>query len=238
MLMPEKVITLKDWKKINANSIAMWFDKADSGYKFEPGQYAQITLLDPIYNDDEGNSRLFSICSSPAKDYLMFTTRAYNSAFVKNIMELPVGSKVTIGEPGGNTVLHKDPSIPAVFLIGGIGITPVRCMVEYIVESNLPYKAHLFFSNPDSESMAFLGEFENWAKIYSDFKFIPTIDDRNDKNWKYNFGYINKDLILKNLADVKSPIYYIVGPPQMVDAMENILHELNVNQENIKLEKF
>jgi NAD(P)H-flavin reductase len=83
-----------------------------------------------------------------------------------------------------------------------------------------------------------LDEFENWAKIYPDFKFIPTIDDVNDKSWKYNFGYINKDIILKNLKDVMKPIYYIVGPPQMVDAMEKILLELNVNPQNIKLEKF
>ena len=168
----------------------------------------------------------------------MFTTRALDSAFNKNILELPLGTGASIGEPGGNTVLHKDSSIPAVFLIGGIGITPVRCMIEYIVESNLPYKAYLFFSNPDSNSMAFFDEFENWAKKFTDFKFIPTIDNVNDKNWKYNFGYINKDMILKNVPDVKSPIYYIVGPPQIVDAMELILLDLKVNPQNIKLEKF
>jgi ferredoxin-NADP reductase len=236
--MHEKIITLKDRKKINENTLAMWFDKADSNFIFEPGQYAQIKLLNPIYYDEEGNSRLFSICSSPTKNYLMFTTRALDSAFNKNILELPIGSEAVIGEPGGNTVLHKDSSVPAVFLIGGIGITPVRCMIEYITECNLHYKSYLFFSNPDSKSMAFFNEFEKWAKEYPDFKFIPTIDDINDKNWKYNFGYINKDMILKNLFDVKSSIYYVVGPPQMVDVMEKILLELKVNPKNIKLEKF
>ena len=236
--MQEKIIRLKDRKKINKNTLAMWFDKTGTGYEFDPGQYAQITLLEPVYNDDEGNSRLFSICSSPQKDYLMFTTRSLDSAFNKNIIELPIGSKASIGEPGGNTVLHKDSSIPAVFLIGGIGITPVRCMVEYIVESKLPYKSYLFFSNPDSESMAFLNEFENWAKEYPDFKFIPTIDDVNNKYWKYNFGYINRDMIVENIPDVKAPIYYIVGPPQMVDAMEQILIGLEVSGDKIRLEKF
>jgi ferredoxin-NADP reductase len=236
--MGNKIITLKDRKLINENTLAMWFDKKDSGFEFQPGQYAKITLLEPIYNDSEGNSRLFSISTSPTKDYLMFTTRALDTAFNKNILELPIGSKVSIGEPGGNTVLHIDASIPAVFLIGGIGITPVRCMVEYIVDSKLPYKAYLFYSNPDAKSMAFFDDFVNWAKVYANFKFIPTIDDTTDRDWKYDTGYINKELILKNIPDINKPIYYIVGPLVMVDAMEALLLDLGIGKENIKLDRF
>ena len=232
------IITLKDRKVIQNNNIAMWFDRKGSDFDFKPGQYAKITLLEPIYNDNDTNSRLFSIASPPKKDYVMFTTRALDSAFNKNIMEMPLGTKAEISDFGGNTVLHEDSSVPAVFLIGGIGITPVRCMVEHIVSEKLPYKAYLFYSNPNSASMAFFDEFENWAKEYSGFKFIPTIDDTEDKNWKYNFGYINKELILKYVEDVSKPIYYIVGPTAMVEAMETLLLNLNVNKNNIKLEKF
>jgi ferredoxin-NADP reductase len=234
----KNVITLKDRKVIQNNNIAMWFDRKGSDFSFEPGQYARITLLEPVYEDEEGNSRLFSIASSPEKDYVMFTTRALDSAFNKNILEMPIGAKAEISDFGGNTVLHKDVSVPAVFLIGGIGITPVRCMVEYIVTENLPYKAYLFYSNPTASSMAFFGEFIEWAKEYEGFKFIPTIDDRNDSAWVYDFGYINKEMLLKNIPDVLKPIYYIVGPTAMVESMENLLLEMNVNLKNIKLEKF
>jgi ferredoxin-NADP reductase len=234
----KNIITLKDRKLIKNNNIAMWFDRKGSDFTFEPGQYAKITLLEPIHNDAEGNSRLFSIASSPKKDYVMFTTRALDSAFNKNILEMPYGAKAEISDFGGNTVLHKNISIPAVFLIGGIGITPVRCMVEYIVTERLPYEAYLFYSNPTADSMAFFDEFENWTKKYRGFKFFPFIDDTNDKNWKYNFGYITKEALIKNIPDISKPVYYIVGPLAMVEAMEKILLELNVNPENIKLEKF
>jgi ferredoxin-NADP reductase len=234
----KNVITLKDRKVIRNNNIAMWFDRKGSDFSFEPGQYARITLLEPIYEDKEGNSRLFSVASSPKKDYVMFTTRALDSAFNKNILEMPIGAKAEISDFGGNTVLHKDATVPAVFLIGGIGITPVRCMVEYIVTENLPYTAYLFYSNPTASSMAFFDEFIGWEKECEGFKFIPTIDDRNDSTWKYNFGYINKEMLLKNITDVLKPIYYIVGPTAMVESMEKLLLELNVNLNNIKLEKF
>jgi ferredoxin-NADP reductase len=234
----DNIVTLKDRKIIQNNNIAMWFDRKDSGFSFEPGQYAKITLLEPVYNDKEGNSRLFSVASSPKKDYVMFTTRALDSAFNKNILEMPIGAKAESSGFGGNTVLHKDVTVPAVFLIGGIGITPVRCMVEYIVTEKLPYQAYLFYSNPDASSMAFFDEFERWAKEYDGFKFVPTIDDVNDKEWKYGFGYINRDLILRHIDDVTKPIYYLVGPTVMVEAMERLLLELNINSKNIKLEKF
>jgi ferredoxin-NADP reductase len=234
----KNIITLKDRKVVQNNNIAMWFDRKDSDFEFEPGQYAKITLLEPIHNDSIGNSRLFSVASSPKKDYVMFTTRALDSAFNKNILEMPIGAKAEIGDFGGNTVLHKDTDIPAVFLIGGIGITPVRCMVEYIVTEKLPYKAYLFYSNPDAASMAFFDEFTGWAKENEGFKFIPTIADKNNAEWKYDTGYINKELLLKNIPDVTKPIYYIVGPTAMVESMEKLLLELNVNSNNIKLEKF
>ncbi|MGB9695927.1 MAG: ferredoxin--NADP reductase [Ignavibacteria bacterium] len=234
--MGEKIIALKRKEIIGGRNLVMYFERND--YEFLPGQYARITLLEPIYNDEEGNSRLFSIASSPTKDYLMFTTRAVPSAFNRNIQELPIGTSASISEPAGNTVLHNDPAIPAVFLIGGIGITPVRCMIEYIVDTGLPYQAYLFYSNPDAESMAFLDEFEKWAELCKNFKLYPTIDDISNKNWKYSFGYINKEIIIKNVPNVQEPIYYIVGPLAMVDAMEQILFEMNVKSEQIKLERF
>lgn len=237
--MTHNIIYLKDRKFICENTIGMWFDYSETGFTFIPGQYTFITILDPIYNDDEGNTRVFSIASTPTnKKTLLFATRAFDSAFNKNILELPIGTKLSIGETGGNTPLHTDTSLPAVFLIGGIGITPVRCITEYVIENNLPYDMTLFFSNPKAESMAFLNEFEKWAEENKNFKLIPTIDDRENKNWKYNFGYINEDLIKKQISDFMKPIFYIIGPPALVDSMENILLKNGVKKEKIKLERF
>jgi Na+-transporting NADH:ubiquinone oxidoreductase subunit NqrF len=86
--------------------------------------------------------------------------------------------------------------------------------------------------------MAFFEDFENWARVYPGFKFIPTIDDKSDKNWKYNFGYITKELLIKYIRDLNEPIYYIVGPLAMVDAMEALLLGLGVSKDKIKLERF
>ncbi|HPS63978.1 MAG TPA: FAD-dependent oxidoreductase [Ignavibacteria bacterium] len=236
--MNDKIIYLKDRKYICKNTIGIWFEKRDTEYDFIAGQYAEITLLDKIYSDKDGDARLFSIASAPGKNELMFATRAFDTAFNKNIMELPLGSRAKISEPGGNTPLHTDASKTAVFLIGGIGITPVRSMVEHIMAQNLPYKVYLFQSNPDKESMAFFDEFDKWSKENKNIKYIPAIDDINDNEWKFEKGYLSEDMIKKYLPEFGGSIFYIVGPTVLVDKMESILKKNNVPQENIKLERF
>ncbi|MBL7129505.1 MAG: FAD-dependent oxidoreductase [Ignavibacteria bacterium] len=237
--MEENIITLKERKMLCENTIGMWFNYSNIEYDFEPGQYTQITLLEPIHTDDEGNSRLFSIASSPTnKETLLFATRALDSAFNKNILEMPLGAKAKLGNTGGNTLLHKDSSIPAVFLIGGIGITPVRCIVEYVTNEKLPYEIYLFYSSPKNSSAVFLNEFEKWAVENPNFKLFPTIDDESDKNWKYDYGFINEEMIKKHIKDTSIPIYYVVGPPAMVDAMLDILSKFGVDNKNIKFERF
>jgi len=237
--MEDKIVTLKERKMLCEDTIGMWFDYSNIDYGFEPGQYTQITLLEPIHTDDEGNKRLFSIASSPKnKDSIMFATRALDSAFNKNILEMPLEAKAKLGDTGGNTPLHKDSSIPAVFLIGGIGITPVRCIVEYVTNENLPYEMSLFYSSQKASSAVFLDEFEKWANENPNFKLFPTIDDTSNKKWKYDYGFINEEMITKNVKDISKPIYYVVGPPEMVDAMLGILTKLGVNENNIRFEKF
>jgi ferredoxin-NADP reductase len=237
--MEDKIITLKERKMLCEDTIGMWFDYSNIKYDFEPGQYTQITLLEPIHNDDEGNTRLFSIASSPKnKDTIMFATRALDSAFNKNILEMPLGTKAKLGKTGGNTPLHKDSSIPAVFLIGGIGITPVRCIVEYVTNEKLHYEMYLFYSSQKASSAVFLDEFEKWANENPNFKLFPTIDDESDKNWKYDYGFINEEMIKKHVKDISKPIYYVVGPPEMVDAMLDILSKFGVDKKNIRFEKF
>lgn len=167
----------------------------------------------------------------------MFSTRALDSAFNKNILELPLGTPASIGAPGGNTNLHEDASVPAVFLIGGIGITPVRCMVEYSVLEKLPYMMYLFYANKRKSMMTFYDDFIGWAKIKNDFLFIPTVEEPED-DWKGETGFITEDMIKKYLSDWSKPVFYIVGPPLMVDSMETILLKNNVEPGKIKLERF
>ncbi len=69
------------------------------------------------------------------------------------------------------------------------------------------------------------------------FKVINTIT-QPDKGWKGLTGRINKETVQKEIPDYMERVFYICGPPKMVDAMVGVLKEMNVPDEQIKQEYF
>jgi ferredoxin-NADP reductase len=139
--------------------MAFQFDKP-AGWTFKAGQFIDITLPNPAETDAEGNTRGFSISSAPEENFLMVTTRLRNTAFKRSLQEVPLGTEVKVEGPFGNLVLHNNASRPAVFLTGGIGITPVRCILVRAADQKLPHHIFLFYSNHRPEDAAFLDELE------------------------------------------------------------------------------
>jgi len=97
-----------------------------------------VTLSDPPETDAEGNTRTFSIASSPFENELVFTTRMRDTAFKRSLKKVPLGTKVKIAPATGSFRLHKNVGKPAVFLAGGIGITPFLSIVRQADRDRLP----------------------------------------------------------------------------------------------------
>jgi glycine betaine catabolism B len=85
----------------------------------------------------------------------MFTTRIRDSPYKKRLYILEDGTKVNVRGPEGQFVLHDDYSKPAVFLSGGIGVTPFRSMIKYTTDKQLPLKIVMFDSNRDPTNILF-----------------------------------------------------------------------------------
>src|SRR5437879_5944796 len=101
-----------------------------SEFSFKAGQAADLTLLKPPETDSEGNIRTFSIASPPFEEQLTFATRMRDTAFKRSLKKISLGTEVKIDSPMGSFTLHKNSSKPAVFLAGGIGITPFISIVR------------------------------------------------------------------------------------------------------------
>ena len=116
-------ITLTERRLVAEGTMAFYFDKP-SQFAFTPGQFVDLTLPQPSETDAAGNTRAFSIASAPQESTLMVATRLRDTAFKRELQRMPLGSTVRMEGPFGNLVLHADQTRPAVFLAGGIGITP------------------------------------------------------------------------------------------------------------------
>jgi ferredoxin-NADP reductase len=142
---------------------------------------------------------------------------------------------VRVSEAHGNFVFDENDK-SAVFLSGGIGITPLRSMIQYVCDKKLPNKITLLYSNRTIEEIAFKTEFDDLAKTNQNFKIIYTVTDSGE-TWKGISKRIDAEII-NEYSNVKNDVYYVCGPQVMVDAMVKILNSLSIPKERIKFENF
>ena len=111
-------------------------------FEFRPGQSMDVTLLNPPETDAEGNSRTFSIASAPFDNDLMIATRMRDTAFKRVLRKAAPGLQVKIDGPSGSFVLHRKSEKPAVFLAGGIGITPFVSIIRQAGHDKSPHHVY------------------------------------------------------------------------------------------------
>jgi ferredoxin-NADP reductase len=206
-----------------------------AGFAHQAGQSVLLTLLDPPHTDAQGDSRTFTIASAPHEAELMIATRMRDSAFKRVLRSARPGMRVRIEGPSGVMVLHDDASRPAVFLAGGIGVTPFLSMARNAAQRRLPHHLYLFYSNRRPQDAAFLDELQHMAD--SKFHLIATMTEPAEA-WKGETGFIQRELLERHLPDPRNPVYYLAGPPAMTMAMEAMLGELGVSAGEIRSEEF
>lgn len=238
--MAEYQFRLTDRRDVADGTTAFFFDTTGTNFTFEAGQNIDIFLPGaPESGATTEQMHTFSFASSPHhQDHFMITTRMRPSNYKNVLKTLPLGTPLRCVGPQGNMVLHEDTSIPAVFLAGGIGITPFRSMIEYATEKQLPHKIILFYGNRNKEATIFLEDLQSWAAQNKNLSLTLTID-ASEPGWQYNAGHIDAAMLKKYLPDIHAPIYYIAGPPSMGTALRKMLIvDLGVSRDNVRIESF
>lgn len=223
-------------EQIAKDTFAFYFDRNHENWDFHPGQYIQMRL--PLEHPDErGTMRYFTIASSPTdKQYLRIVTKVIQSTFKLKLASLQKGEKVSFFGPNGDFYLQeKEPS--HVFLAGGIGMTPFVSMMEYTAIKNLKNNITFFAVFSTLEEMIF---FEKFSKITIDRPNIQVVYSLINTTtvWTGQKGRISPSLIEKYISDIKKPIYYITGPPPMVEATVTMIGEMGISEEHIFQEHF
>src|SRR5215216_5157547 len=116
-------------------------------FAFAAGQYLHYTLQDGE-SDDRGLSRYFTIASAPSERSVLLTTRLSTpgSSFKRALSSLQPGAVVEADGPAGDFV-YANPERPAVFIAGGIGITPFRSILVDLTSRPLASEITLLYAN-------------------------------------------------------------------------------------------
>ena len=223
-----------------ANETYSFYFKRTEPFNFLPGQY--ITLHFGEKDDDYDNlTHDFTIASSPLEtNYIMITTKTIShSKFKGQLLSLNKGQKVRFSEPTGGFYFQETVQ-NYVFLAGGIGITPFHSILTYISEKNLSTNATLFVSFSTSEDIVFYDKLNKIAEEHTNIQVIYTITrpEESESDWKSETGRITEKLIKKYVPNITLPRYLIVGADTMVAAVEEVINNMGVKDEQIQIENF
>jgi len=192
--------------------------------------------------DNSEYSKHFTISNSPEREKVEITTMIRESDYKKALDSLEPRHDVYIKGVGGNFTLEEEPEKTIVFLAGGIGITPVKSMLEYAIDKGLSMKAKLFYSNREKKFIAYEKELDSIMGNLDDLEIIHTLTDISHEevsSWKGETGFIDQKMIETHVKEPDSSIFYISGPPSFNEAMNKMLKEqIGLNKENVKTENF
>lgn len=211
--------------------------KRNDGLNFKPGQFLSVT----INVDSEDITKYLSFSSSPTeKAHIEFTKKLTESAFSKVLAGLKEGDKIKLKMPMGNFIFEGEyPKIA--FLSGGIGITPIRSMCKYATDMKLSSDIVLLYGNNKKEDIAFVDDFIQMQEENKNIHVIYTLmcPDEQSERMRCRTGIIDSEMIKKEIIDYSERVFYVCGPPKMVETMINMLKEkLNVPINHIKRENF
>ena len=209
--------------------------------EYTAGQFAFFDIGN-VQDDPKGPVRHFTIASSPTEDFILISTRIRDSPYKKRLDSLRDGTIVKVRGPEGKFTLHEDYSKPAVFLSGGIGVTPFRSMIKYATDKNLSVRIIMFDSNRNQQNILYKKEFDDCATVNKNLKIIYTITDQTPgEEWKGESGRIDAEMLKKHLQpdELENSIFYICGPPAMLEGIQKLLKEsLQIPSVRVKIEEF
>lgn len=211
----------------------------DLPFTFKPGQYMEWTLANIPFELHGDNRRMFTIASSPAEQSVLLGVKFYtpSSAYKKELHGMQRGDEIFASQLTGSFTLPKDKQKKLLFIAGGIGITPFRSMVKYLVDSKQPRDAILLYSVSREEEIAYKKVFDE-AKAYGITTHLFASVRPEVANPAVSYESLTGEVIQHRVPDILERTVYISGPNAMVAAVKKELVHAGVARRVIKTDYF
>jgi ferredoxin-NADP reductase/Na+-translocating ferredoxin:NAD+ oxidoreductase RnfD subunit len=231
------MLTLTEKNKIADGTFEYVF-APDRPMTFRPGQYLEWTLPHR-FCDDRGNRRYFTIASSPTEPEVRLGVKFYQpeSSFKRALAAMQPNDTLSASHIAGDFTLPKDAKKKLVFIAGGIGVTPFRSMVQYLIDTKDARPVTLLYSNKTASEIAYKEVFDTAAQTIGMKTVYALTSEPAPVPGTYS-GMIDATLIEREIPDYKERVFYISGPHGMVEAFTKTLGDLGVSRFNIKTDYF
>jgi len=223
---------LVEGRAIGAGVMSFTFPRPPR-FSHEGGQYMEWTL--------PGGRRFFSIASSPTEPQLMIAARfsPTPSRYKRELARMKPGDSIMAGELGGDFVLPGNARLPIALIAGGIGITPFRSMIKYLLDVGEQRDVVLLCSASTEEEIVFRDVFDQ-AQHEISLRAIYTLTDtcRIRQGWCGQRGPIDREMLQREVPGLPARRFYVSGPPGFVTAMVKELRSVGVRRRNVRTDSF
>lgn len=218
------MLTLKQKTQLTTDTYDFIFG-VDKKIQFTPGQYMEFTF-DHKNPDSRGNRRYFSLANSPTEKEIRLGIKIDSSpsTYKQNLLELKSNQKIAAGQLMGDFVLPKDVSKKLVLIAGGIGITPYRSMIKYLVDTNQKRDIIIVYTVSNKNNFVYKDVFT----IAQNKLGIKTVYVDS-----HTQGHIDALRLAKEIPDFRERYFYISGSRNVVSGFKEILKDLNIPKNKI-----
>jgi sulfhydrogenase subunit gamma (sulfur reductase) len=194
-------------------------------FSFEPGQVGQISVF------GVGEST-FVINSPPTqKEYLQFSVLKAGEV-TSAIHELSIGDQIGVRAPLGNFFPYtKMKGKHIVFVGGGIGLAPLRTLIQFMLDNREDYRGiTIVYGARSFADLCYKTDLERWGKR-SDMKLVLTVD-ANSPGAPIKEGMV-PDVLLLTAPRSENTVAITCGPPIMIRFTLRALKKLGFKDEDI-----
>lgn len=206
--------------------------------EFAPGQYA--TLSFPQHPRLRGE-RSFSILSAPTNLKIIRFGIRMHGRYTSELKTLRPGDPVMVAMPYGSFTFDPLRDKSAVFLAGGIGVTPFLSMIRYATDNKLPKDLLLLYSFRSTDDAPFLDEIIRLTDKNPSLNSILAVSDNRLPKPAYRYvpGRITAEVLARSLdGKVAGRTFMVCGPPPFMSSMFELLKRLGLSKSDIRTERF
>ena len=203
-----------------------------STFSFLPGQYMFITT-------GTGTTALtkhLTISSSPSDPYLEVTKGSTGHPYAESLRELKAGDVVVLRGPYGDFTIRGEYGKVA-FIAGGIGITPFWSMIRSSADMRLDTDISLLYSVKTEPEILFREKLTATSHANLHLSVAITVTEPGP-GWTGRTGRINRTMIEQEIPDWRERVFFVSGPPVMVNAIIASLREMEFMEDHIRYESF
>jgi predicted ferric reductase len=193
-----------------------------------PGQFVYLTPLDPTLRAGRGEEHPYSISSAPDEPALRIAIKALGDAS-SALLDVEVGSRALIEGPYGS-FLPRSFERPALWIGGGIGLTPFVSAARALAGTDGAADVHLVYCANDVSRAYFLEELTTIAER------VPGLTVHT--HYFDDEGSVDAEYLAARVPDFASRRAYICGPLQLIAVARQLLSRAGVPRSHITSEEF